>query len=231
MSDQPQTALDEPIVFTHPAFSYLSPKIVLKRLPYGIGMFAAEVINKDELLIGWAGKVVHLKEVLALSDDERGHILQIDDYLFQIPFWPDYTEPADYTNHSCDPNAGFGGSPVTLVAMREIPVGEEITFDYAMCECIEHLTGNCDWECQCGKPHCRGMFTGADWKRPELWERYGNYFSPYLLKKINYLRSLSSATPATTSTVVSATEFPSIEKCLMEQAEREARLVAGTSAL
>jgi hypothetical protein len=115
--------------------------------------------------------------------------------------------------------------------MREIPVGEEITFDYAMCECIEHLTGNCDWECQCGKPHCRGMFTGADWKRPELWERYGNYFSPYLLKKINYLRSLSSATPATTSTVVSATEFPSIEKCLMEQAEREARLVAGTSAL
>ena len=142
-----------------------------------------------------------------------------------------YTEPADYTNHSCDPNAGFGGSPVTLVAMREIPVGEEITFDYAMCECIEHLTGNCDWECQCGKPHCRGMFTGADWKRPELWERYGNYFSPYLLKKINYLRSLSSATPATTSTVVSATEFPSIEKCLMEQAEREARLVAGTSAL
>lgn len=90
MADVAHTSLDEPIVFTHPAFSYLSPKIVLKRLPYGIGMFAAETIGKDELLIGWAGKVVHLKEVLALSDDDRGHILQIDDYLFQIPFWPEY---------------------------------------------------------------------------------------------------------------------------------------------
>ena len=139
-----------------------------------------------------------------------------------------YTEPADYTNHSCDPNAGFGGSPVTLVAMREIAVGEEITFDYAMCECIEHLTGNCDWECKCGTPHCRGMFTGSDWRRPELWERYGNYFSPYLLKKINYLKSVAG-TPTPTSTQVSSV-FPSIEKCLLEQAERDARLATASAA-
>lgn len=135
-----------------------------------------------------------------------------------------YTEPADYTNHSCDPNAGFGGSPVTLVAMKEIAVGVEITFDYAMCECIEHLTGNCDWECKCGTATCRGMFTGADWRRPELWERYGNYFSPYLLRKINYLRTLNG-TPAASNTAVS-TVFPSIEKCLVEQAERDARQAA-----
>jgi hypothetical protein len=25
---------------------------------------------------------------------------------------------------------------------------------------------------------------GSDWKRPELWERYGAYFSPYLRRKI-----------------------------------------------
>lgn len=92
MSECNKVPLDEPIEFTHPAFSYLSPKIVLKRLSYGIGMFAAELIPKDELLIGWAGKVVHLKDVLALADDERGHILQIDDYLFQIPFWPEYVQ-------------------------------------------------------------------------------------------------------------------------------------------
>lgn len=108
--------------------------------------------------------------------------------------------------------------------MKEIAVGDEITFDYAMCECIEHLTGNCDWECKCGTPTCRGMFTGADWRRPELWERYGNYFSPYLLRKINYLRS-STGTPNAANTPVSSV-FPSIEKCLMEQAERDARLAA-----
>lgn len=133
-----------------------------------------------------------------------------------------YTEPADYTNHSCDPNAGFGGSPVSLVAMKDIQVGQEITFDYAMCECIEHLTGNCDWECKCGASTCRGMFTGADWKRPELWERYGNYFSPYLLKKVNALKmsmGIAVSSPYVSSTPVT---FPSVEKYLQETAARDA---------
>lgn len=108
--------------------------------------------------------------------------------------------------------------------MKEIAVGSEITFDYAMCECIEHLTGNCDWECKCGAATCRGMFTGADWRRTELWERYGNYFSPYLLRKINYLKSVAGTSNAPNAPVSSV--FPSIEKCLMEQAERDARQAA-----
>lgn len=81
---------EEPIIFTQPAFSYLNPKIQLKHLKYGLGMFSKERISKDELLIGWSGKVVHLKEVLTMSPEERVHILQIDDYLFQVPFWPEY---------------------------------------------------------------------------------------------------------------------------------------------
>jgi len=116
---------------------------------------------------------------------------------------------------------------VTLVAMREIPVGSEITFDYAMCECIEHLTGNCDWECKCGASNCRGLFTGADWKRPELWDKYGHYFSPYLLKKINYLKAQAGLPVPTSIVPTPATaEFPSIEKCLLEQAARDARTAA-----
>jgi hypothetical protein len=114
--------------------------------------------------------------------------------------------------------------------MKEIAVGQEITFDYAMCECIEHLTGNCDWECKCGTPNCRGMFTGADWKRADLWERYGNYFSPYLLKKINYLKSLSGTAVSSNAAASTAPlQFPSIEKCLQDQAERAIRLAAEAS--
>jgi hypothetical protein len=55
-----------------------------------------------------AGKVVHLNDVLAMDPSERLYILQIDEELFQVPFWPGYNEPADFINHSCDPNAGFG---------------------------------------------------------------------------------------------------------------------------
>lgn len=174
----------EPITFSSPAFSYVTPKVYLRRLPFGIGMFAKEQIKKDEVVIGWAGRVVHVNDVLAMPEDERTYILQIDEELFQVPFWPGYNEPADFTNHSCDPNCGFGNSPVSLVAMRDIQIGEQMTFDYAMSECIEDLPGNCDWDCLCGASCCRGKFRGADWRLPELWVKYKNYFSPYLRRKI-----------------------------------------------
>jgi hypothetical protein len=36
----------EPITFSSPAFSYVTPKVYLRRLPFGIGMFAKEQIKK-----------------------------------------------------------------------------------------------------------------------------------------------------------------------------------------
>jgi len=180
---------EPPITFSNHAFSYTSPKLALRRNRYGIAQHAKEKILKDEVLIGWSGRVVHVKEVLAMPESERTYILQIDEELFQVPFWAGYNEPADFTNHCCEPNAGFGNSPVTLVAMRDIMPGEEIRFDYAMSECVENLPGNCDWDCLCGSDKCRGKFRGTDWKLPELWERYGNYFSPYLRKKIVQLKA------------------------------------------
>jgi len=126
-------------------------------------------------------------KLLRCTKSERTYILQIDEQLFQVPFWKGYNEPADFVNHSCDPNAGFGDSPIALVAMRDISIGEEITFDYAMCESVEGLKGN-EFECSCDTPDCRGAFTGADWKNPKLWLKYGSYFSPHIRKKIKKLK-------------------------------------------
>jgi len=170
-----------------PTFSYVNPKIALKRSSAGVGMFANQPVREGEVLIVWSGKVVHLSQVYAMRESERHYILQIDEELFQIPPWKGFNEPADFTNHSCDPNAGFKGSPITLGAMREIASGEEITFDYAMCESIDGLKGN-EFECCCGARYCRGKFTGHDWQNPELWKRYGKYFSPYLRSKIEQLQ-------------------------------------------
>jgi len=175
--------------FNCPAFSYMNPKIRCTRSPNGIGLFAIRPIQKDDLLLGWAGKVVHVDEVKAMHESERTYILQIDEQLFQVPFWKGYNEPADFVNHSCNPNAGFGNSPIALVAMRDIEPGQEILFDYAMCECVEGLKGN-EFDCSCGSEDCRGAFTGSDWKNPKLWEKYGKYFSPYLRKKIKALKKL-----------------------------------------
>lgn len=177
----------EEIVFNCPAFSYLNPKVKCKRGATGSGLYAVEPLKKNEMILGWSGKVVHVNQVIAMDESERTYILQIDEELFQVPFWKGYNEAADFVNHSCDPNAGFRNSPIVLGAIRDIKVGEQISFDYAMCECVNGLKGN-EFECQCGTQYCRGKFTGADWQDPKLWERYGNYFSPYLLTKIDMLQ-------------------------------------------
>jgi hypothetical protein len=82
---------------------------------------------------------------------------------------------ADYVNHSCEPNAGLQGA-ATLVAMRDIEPGEEITYDYAMTDTSAYD----QFTCRCGANNCRSGITGDDWRNPELRSRYRGYFSSYL---------------------------------------------------
>lgn len=161
------------------ATGYLSPKLEVRAAPEkgGFAVYAREAVAKDEMLVGWGGHVVTLDEVLALPPDERGHTIQVDDLLYLAPIGME--EPADYVNHSCNPNAGIRGQ-IILVAMRPIAAGEEITFDYAMSDSSSFD----EFECACGAPTCRGRVSGNDWQRPELWERYDGYFSAYLQRKI-----------------------------------------------
>ena len=50
-------------------------------------MYTVAKIKKNETLVVWSGKVVHIDDVLKMPDDERTYILQIDDQLYQIPPW------------------------------------------------------------------------------------------------------------------------------------------------
>jgi hypothetical protein len=164
------------------ATGYLSPKLEVRVAPEkgGHAVYAREAVAKDEMLVGWGGRVVTLDEVRALPHEEQGHTIQVDDNLYLAPIGME--EPADYVNHSCNPNAGIRGQ-IILVAMRPIAAGEEITFDYAMSDSSSFD----EFECACGAPNCRGRVSGHDWQRPELWERYNGYFSAYLQRKISKL--------------------------------------------
>jgi hypothetical protein len=81
-------------------------------------------------------------------------------------------------NHSCDANLGIRGE-ITLVAMRDIRMDEELTHDWAMTDSDDYTV-----ECKCGSATCRKVLTGKDWQRPELQARYAGYFSTYLARKI-----------------------------------------------
>lgn len=164
--------------------SYLSPKLEVRAAPHkgGFAVFAREALQKDELICVWTGRAVTFEQLQRLSPLERSHTLQVDDQVYLAPLGLE-EEPADFINHSCQPNAGIRGQ-ISLVAMRPIAAGEEITFDYAMADSTPYD----EFDCACGSPLCRGRVTGEDWKRPELWARYDGYFSAYLQKRIEALK-------------------------------------------
>ena len=158
--------------------SWLTPSAALRDAGRkGQGIFAVAPIGRGETVAGFGGQIVGRAEFDRLDQDRRTHSIQIDTELYLVS--PVELEPADYANHSCEPNAGMMGN-VLVVAMADIEAGEEICFDYAMCDADDYD----EFVCECGTPSCRGLITGADWKRPELQERYAGYFSSYLANRV-----------------------------------------------
>ena len=167
--------------------SWVSPKLELKNSPLGgKGLFAVEPVKKDEAVVDFSagvGQYVSNAEFDKKYSLDFDYGLQVDDDLFFAAMETDEVEPADYINHSCEPTCGIRDK-IKIAAMRDIQPGEEITFDYAMSESSDY-----QMDCLCGKPNCRKTITGDDWKIPELQQKYKGYFSEYLQKKIDQLKS------------------------------------------
>jgi len=143
----------------------------------GRAVFAVEPIAAGETVVAFGGYVASRDQLDTLSPERISRAIQIDDDLFLVG--PEEAEPGDMVNHSCDPNCGIVGS-VLIVARRDIAPGEEITFDYAMCDSQDYD----EFVCRCGVPSCREKVTGSDWTLPELQERYRGWFSEYLARRI-----------------------------------------------
>lgn len=163
--------------------SYLSPKLEgrPKTDSSGNGIFALQPVSKGEVVAVFGGVVYEWESFIHLSERERSLCIQVEDRLFLVP------RPigeGDYVNHSCDPNAGLSGQ-IGLVAMRDIQTGEEVCFDYAMCDTMPYD----EFDCGCGQPNCRSHVTGNDWQIPALQKRYAGYFSPHVQRRIDALRA------------------------------------------
>ncbi len=138
----------------------------------GRGVFAKENISKGEIIADWTGgKVYRAERCSDLPKDIADHAIQFSEHR-----WIDISDGC-YVNHSCSPNCGFNGK-FKLVAMKNIPQGEQITFDYDMSE-------DSDWkmECRCGSKNCRKII-GSFKNLPEKFRtRYGGYLSGWLIEK------------------------------------------------
>lgn len=161
------------------SISYLASAIEARPIPEkgGRGIFARAHIPAGTLLCLFGGDVLTHAELQTSSELEQRYSIQIGDDQFMVSRLP--AGPADFVNHSCDPNAGIEGQ-IGLVAMRDIAADEEICFDYAMSDSLPYD----EFTCGCGTPTCRGTITGNDWQLPELQQRYAGYFSLYLQRRI-----------------------------------------------
>ena len=145
----------------------------------GRGVVAVLPIAKDEIVAIKAGHIVTRDEIQQVTSEAGDFALQIEDDFYIAPRTPEEVlDMSVMINHSCDPNVGFRGQAV-YVAIRDIEAGEELCHDYAM-----ERSDDYSLDCHCGSALCRGKVTGEDWKLPELQQRYGEYFSLYLLRKI-----------------------------------------------
>ncbi|NVB36467.1 SET domain-containing protein-lysine N-methyltransferase [Pseudenhygromyxa sp. WMMC2535] len=165
-----------------PPSCWIAPSLVGRRCAEkgGHGVFALRRIEVGERLAAFGGAVMTSAELAAHGPDRRRLSLQIDEDLYLVST---VESPADWFNHGCEPNAGLRGQ-LSLVALRSIEPGEEVVYDYAMTDGSAYD----EFACACGAARCRGRVSGEDWRLPELWERYGSHFSPYLLARIEGLR-------------------------------------------
>lgn len=161
-------------------FSWHSPSVsVSNSSSHGKGIFATEDIKKNELLMVFGGYIMTRSEERRLPEEINDNGIFITPDLVIGIKHPSEIESATFVNHSCEPNAGIKGQ-IFLVAMRDIPTGEEITFDYAMA--LHRSPGNPPYtfKCSCLAKTCREHVTDEDWKNPILRKKYAGYFEYYL---------------------------------------------------
>jgi uncharacterized protein len=165
--------------------SFLTSKAVVRLEAGARSTVCCDAIGRGETIAAFGGSCVPRAVLDTLGDERRRRSSQIDEDLFMVA--AEQEEPGDQINHSCNPNCGIVGG-VVVVSLRDIAVGEELTFDYAM-------TDGCDYDefdCTCGRAQCRGRITGNDWMLPDLQLRYRGSFSPYLARRIANLVSLGA---------------------------------------
>jgi hypothetical protein len=166
--------------------NWLSPKAQARATDNkGWGSFAISPILRGELVASFGGYVVNKADLQKLTPDRISRSIQVAEDLYLVS--GETPEPGDQINHSCNPNCGLLGSTV-VVALRDISVGEEISYDYAMSDSEPYD----EFKCECKSEICRGIVTGNDWKIPELQEKYQGFFSVYLQKRIELEKSGSN---------------------------------------
>ena len=141
-----------------------------KTINKGEGVFATKCFT--------AGEIVMLGRIEKKLYKNHSHASQIGENEYVL-----HTGLITKVNHSCNPDCGIRPSETEadahdFVAMRDINVNEEITFDYAM---RNYDVNYFPEHCICGSEDCRGMISGWKDLSNKKKKEYEGFVAPYLL--------------------------------------------------
>ena len=127
----------------------------------GRGAFATRRIRKGERIIEYTGERITNAEADKRYDDER--MSRHHTYLFTLTQRTVVDggaggNEARLINHSCEPNceAVIEDGRIWIDALRTIPEGEELTYDYKYERLGTDDEDDGKYPCRCGALRCRG---------------------------------------------------------------------------
>jgi hypothetical protein len=136
----------------------------------GLGVFAACGFSPGDIVMmdfdgDYYDQVMSYEELRA-NNIGLEYPLQVGPDLFRVPSG----NIDDFTNHSCEPNTGIHLCPrgAVILAIRDIKVHDEITFDYStyLNNPYERII------CLCGTKSCRGIIGNFTTLPTTLQQRY-----------------------------------------------------------
>lgn len=146
----------------------------------GHGLYAKRDIAKDEEVIRATGPIVgpQISNTLYFSYG-IDILVQVNHDEWVLP-----NNESRFINHSCEPNLGLLDNGV-FIAMRNIKIGEELTFDYGTID----VNTNWSMSCLCGRKSCRKVITSQDIfdKELNLQEKYKGYIANFVLEEVKKL--------------------------------------------
>lgn len=143
--------------------------IIRKTSKTGLGVLAIRNIKK--------GDVIHEGKPISLSKQRTSHSFQVHENTHV-----QLDKLSRSINHSCEPNAGIRSNTYlgyNFIALRNIKMNEQITWDYETTEYESISVG----KCLCGSLKCRGKTQGFRYLSSKIIKSYNGYIADYLKSK------------------------------------------------
>lgn len=129
-------------------------------------LFSKKHFKANEMIVGFISRATHTEpNYLTVQVGENKHIELLPECL-------------ECMNNSCDPNCFFDTTTMTLVTLKPLAPGTEMTFFYPSAE----WDMDQPFQCNCGNADCVGEIQGAKYLPEDALKRYR--FTDFIRRKL-----------------------------------------------